>query len=186
MHMNELFVTALRTISYTAIAMGLLFQALPVEATLPQYKPPTLEEKVKRAEVIVVATVGDIQYYKWPEPTHSSVPEISELPLDSFEPYVNLVDLHILYGENAALPAHRNQLKTKMLLWTQQRRCFAAYGEAAPELFPKGQQFVFFISRPSLTSQGTFLETSCRYKSEPVSQLPTVAQFIRSTKQEIR
>ncbi|OYT87937.1 MAG: hypothetical protein CFE43_21620 [Burkholderiales bacterium PBB3] len=139
-----------------------------------------MEEKIKRAEVIVIATVGETRYYKWKDLSRAELPEISKIQLDGFDAYVNLADLQILYDKYADIPIGRNPLKINMPLWSQRYGCFAEYGEKEPEPFPNGKKFIFFIGSPSRTSKGTLLETICQHNSAAMDQLSTVHQYIRN------
>jgi hypothetical protein len=121
-----------------AIAIGLLGQALSSrsETTAPPPPPPPLEIKVKNAPVILVATVGEMRYYQWSMPIPGMGPRIAKQPADGFDPYVKLMDVKVLHGnEYAALIDAKS--KNHIPLWARHHGCFRESGEEEPKQSPK-------------------------------------------------
>ena len=164
-----------------ALVVGLMCQALTSLAETIIPPPPTLEQKVRQATVILAATLGEVRYYQWSIPIPGVGPRISKIPADGFDAYVNLTDVKILYGNEDAVLIDRKSMN-RLPLWAHQNKCFTEEREVKLKLPPKGERFIFFFYDLQPTSIASQVDAKCLFKSVPIEKLPVVRERIHTSK----
>lgn len=155
----------------------------PIVASIaPPPRSPTLAEKVKSAERIVVAKVGRLQYMRWKSSSDSLGPwDVSDTPLAGYSLYMNLVDSQVIYEEPASNQIQRENEQPYLPLWVG-ASCFGfglvgdRYQHFPP---PVGESRVFFLSRKLLRSDSKIHTSMCQHPALPVMEVPDIQYLLR-------
>lgn len=158
--------------------------SLVAHASSPPPRLPTLAEKVKSAERIVVAKVGRLQYMRWKSPADSQGPwDVSDTPLDGYGLYMNLLDIQVIYDEPPTNQTQRDNERPDLPLWVG-ASCFGfglvgdRYQHFPP---PVGESRVFFLSRKLLRSDNKIYTSICQYPALPVTEVPDIQYLLRDS-----
>ncbi len=158
--------------------------SLVAHASSPPPRLPTLAEKVKSAERIVVAKVGRLQYMRWKSPTDSQGPwDVSDTPLAGYVLYMNLVESQVIYEEQPSSEAQRDSLRRDFPLWVS-ASCFGfglvgdRYQHFPP---PVGESRVFFLSSKLLRSDNKIYSSNCRYPALEVTEVREIQHILRDS-----
>ncbi|WP_146185497.1 hypothetical protein [Acidovorax sp. HMWF029] len=163
------------------LVLSISMQICTAKATSPLYVPPTLGERVKEAELIVVARVGRLKYMKhqkYPDPQEAW--EVSDIPAAGFRPYVNLVEVKVLRAKPPTNDVQRANEKPDLPLWVQPGGCFPSTDETS-SYPPTGEMRIFFLSRKLLRSASSLHLSNCRFPSVAYGELPSVQSEIKKS-----
>lgn len=166
---------------HALIALAMCVHSHPAAATSRPYVPPTLAQKVRDSDLIVVARVGRLKYVKRPNyPDPLEAWEFSDVPSEGFDPYLNLLELDVLRATPATNEVQRTNERPDLPIWVQLGRCFPFTGERL-SYPPTGEIRIFFLSRKLLRSAKSLHLSNCDFPSVDYSELPDVKAAIRQS-----
>lgn len=157
----------------------------PIVASIaPPPRSPTLAEKVRSAERIVVAKVGQLQYMRWTSPSDSLGPwDVSDTPLAGYVLYMNLLNSKVVYEEPSSNHTQHYNERLDLPLWVE-AGCFGfglvgdRYQHFPP---PVGESRVFFLSSKLLRSDNKIHTSMCQYPALLVTEVPDIQYLLRDS-----
>ncbi len=164
------------------VLLYMTMQTNSAVATSPPYVAPTLAQKVKDSELILVARVGQLKYMKWPSKVNSEGAwEVSDVPVDDFSPYLNLIDIKVLHAKPPTNDVQRINEKPDLPLWVHLGGCFPFTWDK-PFKLPSADTRIFFLSRKLLRSANSLHSSKCSFPSIEESDMAAVIQAIGQSK----
>ncbi|OYT91378.1 MAG: hypothetical protein CFE43_13475 [Burkholderiales bacterium PBB3] len=147
----------------------------------PYYSQGSPSVKAERSDLIVVAKVAGLRYFKWhnPQGFFYSLPSTSGTPREGYEEYVQLSDIKVLWDKYAHVSAKFNALKRGKPLWTQSNLCIQNDSYQWPLASSMvGETRVFFLKPAISASEDTQLVTTCVFGSVLLADLPIVKAIL--------
>ncbi len=136
-------------------------------------------------DLIVVATVEKVKYFKWPNPKgfFYKMPNTSDTPMEGYAEYVYLSNVQVLWDKFAGIPAEFNHMKSGKPLWSEASQCFQNNSPHWPTASSMlGTARIFFLEPAVSASDNTQLVTACYSPSAPISNLVAIKDVISKRK----
>ncbi len=136
-------------------------------------------------DLIVVATVEKVKYFKWPSPNgfFYKMPSTSDTPMKGYAEYIYLSNVQVLWDKFAGIPAEFNSMKSGKPLWSDAGECFEDNSPHWPSATSMlGTTRIFFLKPALLASESTQLVTACCNNSAPLADLLAVKDVISKRK----
>jgi hypothetical protein len=154
----------------------------------PYFRQGSPGDKAERADLIVVAKVARLKYFKWPNPKgfFFSMPSTSDTPINDYTEYIYLANVKVLWDKYADVPAEFNFLKKGRPLWSQSYGCIQNDSYQWPLASSMlGETRIFFLKPAISASENTQLVTVCISGSAPLADLPVIREILIKRKASI-